>query len=69
MRRWQAAWAGTELDGRLVIVRTPQVVTTRLGDHIAATHGSFDNNIPVLSETIARIAGRPLVAPLEWFDY
>ena len=34
-----------------------------------ATHGSFDNNIAVLTETIERIAGAPLAAPMEWLDY
>jgi len=44
-------------------------------DRIQATHGSFDNNIKVLTETIARVSGRDgpggpgLVAPLEWMDY
>jgi hypothetical protein len=67
VRRWQAAWpAGKPLLGR---VDTPQVVNTREGDHIQATHGSFDNNIPILTETIERIKGAPLASPLEWLDY
>jgi hypothetical protein len=67
VRRWQAVWpAGNPL---LVTIDTPQVINTREKDHIQATHGSFDNNIAVLTETIARIRGTPLASDLEWLDY
>ena len=69
VQAWQAAWPGTANAGLLRTVTDPQIITTARGDRIDATHGSFDNNIPVLSETIERIAGKPLVAPLEWLDY
>ena len=36
---------------------------------IAASHGSFDNNIDVLTGTLERIRGSDLVAPMEWLDY
>jgi hypothetical protein len=47
----------------------PTVRTTARGDRIQATHGSFDNNLDVIGETLRRIRGAPLVAPLEWLDY
>jgi hypothetical protein len=73
MVAWQKAWPGT--NGKPQLFRridTPQVPTTKRLDRIQATHGSFDNNITVLTETIARVSGRDaagLVSPLEWMDY
>ncbi|MCE2968634.1 MAG: C1 family peptidase [Burkholderiales bacterium] len=71
LRTWRARWAG---GGGLHFVRERQVPIARdvkTGDVKLgpATHGSFDNNIAVLAETIERIAGAPLVAPMEWLDY
>lgn len=60
-RRWPAA-AGT-------VVTEPTVRTTQRGDRVAATHRSFDNNIDLIGETLMRIRGAPLVAPLENLDY
>ncbi|MFG6485067.1 C1 family peptidase [Roseateles sp. BYS78W] len=63
---WQKLWpAGTLLNR----VTTPKVRTTKTGDQIAASHGSFDNNIDVLTGTLERIRGSALVAPMEWLDY
>ena len=45
------------------------VRTTKTGDQIDACHGSFDNNIDVLTGTLERIRGSTLVAPMEWLDY
>lgn len=73
MVAWQQGWSGT--DGKTPLfqrIEKPQVLATKHGDRIQATHGSFDNNITVLTETIARVSGREgvgLVAPLEWLDY
>ena len=66
--RWQAAWPGAAKD-LLRLVDRPQVTVTREGGQCKATHGSFDNNIPALTETIERIKGSPVVAGLEWLDY
>ncbi|HEY9109042.1 MAG TPA: C1 family peptidase [Roseateles sp.] len=64
---WRKLWpAGEQL---LHFVKTPKVRTTRTGDQIAASHGSFDNNIDVLTGTLERIRGGTLVAPMEWLDY
>ena len=46
-----------------------KVRTTKAGDQIDASHGSFDNNIDVLTGTLERIRGGALVAPMEWLDY
>lgn len=71
--KWQQAWPGTDgASALLQRVVQPQVLTTKAGDRMQATHGSFDNNITILTETIARVSGRGdagLVAPLEWLDY
>lgn len=63
---WLKLWPGGALLNK---VTTPKVRTTKTGDQIAASHGSFDNNIDVMAATIARIRGSALVAPLEWLDY
>jgi hypothetical protein len=68
VQQWQAAWPASAA-GLLEVVALPQVVSTRQGDRIQATHGSFDNNVGVLSATIQRIKAAPLVSELEWLDY
>lgn len=68
--QWLATWkpnAGG--NRRLTIVAEHRVRNTRADDYVQATHGSFDNNIPVLTETLERIAGKRLIAPMEWLDY
>jgi hypothetical protein len=63
---WLKLWPAGALLNR---VTTPKVRTTKTGDQIAASHGSFDNNIDVLTGTLERIRGATLVAPMEWLDY
>jgi hypothetical protein len=69
LRTWQAAWSPP--DGKLetTTVREPKLRQTRVGDQTPATHGSFDNNIEVLSQTLARIKGAALLGEIEWLDY
>ncbi|TMH57067.1 MAG: hypothetical protein E6H53_13675 [Betaproteobacteria bacterium] len=69
---WQQAWSpGTPgaASQRGFPVTTPDVRTTRTGATIQATHGSFDNNIDVLTASLERIKGSKLVSRLEWLDY
>jgi hypothetical protein len=63
---WLKLWPAGALLHR---VMTPKVRTTKTGDQIAASHGSFDNNIDVITGTLERIRGGTLVAPMEWLDY
>jgi hypothetical protein len=63
---WLRLWPAGELLHR---VATPTVRTTQTGGQIAASHGSFDNNIDVLTGTLERIRGQALVSPMEWLDY
>jgi hypothetical protein len=63
---WLKLWPAGALLHR---VTTPKVRTTKTGDQIDASHGSFDNNIDVLTGTLERIRGGSLVAPMEWLDY
>lgn len=63
---WLKLWPAGELLNR---VSAPKVRTTKTGDQIDASHGSFDNNIDVLTGTLERIRGGTLVAPMEWLDY
>jgi hypothetical protein len=69
VKKWQKAWPGTQGGPLFNPVSEPQVKTTWLGDRIPATHGSFDNNILVLTQTIERITGAKVVSDLEWLDY
>jgi len=66
VQAWQKRWPAGDL---LRVVTLPQVVTTKRQDTIPATHGSFDNSIVAIGETLERIRGKKLVAPLEWLDY
>ena len=63
---WRKLWPAGDL---LHPVTAPTVRTTKTGKQIAASHGSFDNNIDVLTGTLERIRGSALVAPMEWLDY
>ena len=69
LAHWQARWPPAAGLGLLRSVNTPEVRTSRADDRSAATHGSFDHNIEAIGETISRMSGRALVAPLEWLDY
>lgn len=70
VQQWLAQWKPNAGGDRLLTVVTEHKVrNTRAQDYVQATHGSFDNNIPVLTDTLERIAGRKLVAPMEWLDY
>jgi hypothetical protein len=63
---WLAAWPAGAL---LHVVTTPKVRNTKVGGQTPASHGSFDNNIDVLTGTLERLRGGPLVSPMEWLDY
>jgi hypothetical protein len=72
IRVWQASWAPMlpETGEHLVsIVTRPKVQNNKAGSQISATHGSFDNNIDVMSETLVRIKGAALLSEMEWLDY
>lgn len=63
---WLRLWPAGALLHR---VASPKVRITKAGDQIDAGHGSFDNNIDLLTGTLERIRGSALVAPMEWLDY
>ena len=50
-------------------VPMPYIPVNREGRTAQATHGSFDNNIDVVTQTIQRVNGSALVSPIEWLDY
>ena len=68
---WQQLWvpgaSGSAQRGFPVTARDVRI--TRTGATTQATHGSFDNNIDVMTATLERIRGKSLVAPMEWLDY
>ena len=63
---WLRLWPAGAL---LYRVTTPKVRTTKTGEQIDAGHGSFDNNIDIITGTLERIRGAGLAAPMEWLDY
>lgn len=68
VQQWLANWPSKP--DRLRVWPTPWVRHTRDGQQIQATHGSFDNNIEVMTFVLRRIlAGKKLVGDLEWLDY
>lgn len=85
VQTWQQAWNAAGGAARTVVVLPTRVPNTKpptastADGHqgqgslspgtTQATHGSFDNNITVLTQAIERIAGRSLVSPMEWLDY
>lgn len=70
IQTWQSRWKPQVANETLArSVTTPSIQNTKAGGQIQATHGSFDNNIPVLRETIERIKGAPLVSEIEWLDF
>jgi hypothetical protein len=63
-----AAWQ-QGFKGHLHRVDRASVTVNRKGRTIRAQHGAFDNDVATVAMTIERIAGRPLVSPIEWLDY
>jgi hypothetical protein len=64
VREWQAAFQGS-----LHRVDAPSVPINKKGKTQQAQHGSFDNNVGVVTATIERIGGAKVKHPIEWLDY
>jgi hypothetical protein len=65
LQAWLAAARAT-----VIPVKAPRVPVSSHEDHtIQATHGSFDNNVEVISEAIKLITGAGPKRPVEWLDY
>lgn len=62
-------WHGRFPRSNLHPVPMPHVPVNREAKTSQATHGSFDNNIEVMTQTIERVKGSPLVSPIEWLEY
>lgn len=65
LRAWQRAVADAQLvtQGRLAVTDADKVLVAVPDRRISAGHGSFDNNIDVITRTLTHITGAPLVAP------
>lgn len=66
---WQAAWLASGGPARTTVISAPTVRTTKANNQIQSTHGSFDNNIDIMTTTLERIRGAALVSDIEWLDY
>jgi len=63
---WRAAAATHQLETRLTVLMEPKVTTHVEGgkrDQIAAAHGSFDNDVGVVTSTLQTIVGKPVLQP------
>jgi hypothetical protein len=66
LSNWRQAAAAAGLAKRWETVSHAKVLTSRAPEtHIAASHGSFDNNIEVFGKTLERITGGPLLNPVD----
>jgi hypothetical protein len=69
IREWQSRWNRNPSRPLAVEITAPDVLTSKAGGRTQATHGAFDNSIETLTQTVERIRGARLVAPLEWLDF
>jgi hypothetical protein len=65
LQDWHSRFARSNLHP----VPLPHIPVDREGRTAQATHGSFDNNIEVVRQTIERVTGSSLVSPIEWLTY
>ena len=63
LRAWRRAAAEAKLDKRLRVIDTVKVRTSTDAT-IPAAHGSFDNDIDVLTATLKLIRGGELIEPV-----
>ena len=61
---WQEAAKGIKLDPPIIDKVVPTVREKQHNDTIAANHGSFDNNIDVVNQTLQRILGKKPKQPV-----
>lgn len=67
LKGWRQAMtaAGLVAQGRLSVLSAPQVTTALPQHQIKAAHGSFDNDIDVVAQTLERIRRGPLAQPVD----
>jgi Papain family cysteine protease len=67
LRSWHeaAAQAGLQKTPRLNVISQDQIFATSAGEPTRATHGSFDNNVDLLSQTLQTILGGPLLQTVD----
>lgn len=69
LANWRRAVAVSKLAARTTVVTDPQVPTAIDSSGrpvtIAAAHGSFDNDIDVMTRILVRITGGPLAMPID----
>lgn len=64
VQAWQRRFRGT-----LAPVAEPNIQVADNGKTMQAQHGSFDNNVKVITQTIERVTGARPVKRIEWLDY
>lgn len=62
LRQWRRAVDASGLAQRLSLLDTDEVPSAP-GQRIRANHGSFDNDVAVVTQSLERICGAPLAAP------
>jgi hypothetical protein len=70
LTNWRNAVKISELKDRLTIHKEEKILTRRGNADTqekteSASHGGFDNNVEIISKTLERITGKPLVLPVD----
>lgn len=63
--RHAAASAGLNKAGRLTVINQDKITVALPGRQADAAHGCFDNDVAVLSQTLEKILGGPLLSPVD----
>jgi predicted chitinase len=66
LANWRDAVARHQLDARLNVLTQPKITTCVEGDkriQAAAGHGTFDNDVDVVTQTLQAIVGKPVLQP------
>src|SRR5690606_26564823 len=62
---WRQAAELAGLDERLSIIDRPPILSARPDRRIPAAHGSFDNDVEVMTHVLEQVIGGPLPSPIE----
>ncbi len=67
LKAWRraASAAGLNRGGRITVVDDDKVVTALPDRRITTAHGSFDNDLAAISETLAKITGATPAVPVD----
>jgi pimeloyl-ACP methyl ester carboxylesterase len=65
LRNWRRAAADAGLDKRIQVIDADKVTTAMPDQRIRAGHGTFDNDVSVVTQTLASIVGGKVKTPVD----